>query len=281
MSYNELKQHGTLDFPIQLYHIDKNHPKFEMASHWHTSVEIIRILNGSLKIILDNHEISAKNGDVLFVNSETVHSAFPSPDCVYECIVMNMEMFLVEDAGCRYFIESIMNLEYRIDEYFPYKDDKFFRAVNNLFDSMQQKSSGYKFNIIGSIYQLIGIMIDNHNYHSSQSDAHILKDKNIPKLKKVLSYMRSNYDSQISLEDMAEVAGMSSRYFCSFFKKMTLKTPMEYLKTYRIERAARKLLNSDMNITEIAYSSGFNDLSYFIKTFKEIKGVTPAAFRNS
>lgn len=281
MSYNELKQHGTLDFPIQLYHIDKNHPKFEMASHWHTNVEIIRILNGSLKVILDNHELSANSGEVIFVNSETVHSAFPSPDCVYECIVLNLEMLLIEDAGCRYFIESVMNLEFRIDEYFSSENDAFTQAVGNLFEAMQKKSSGHKFNIIGSLYQLIGIIIDNHNYHSSRADTHLLKDKNIPKLKKVLSFIRSNYDSQISLEDMAEVAGMSSRYFCSFFKKMTLKTPMEYLKTYRIERAARKLLNSDMNITEIAFSSGFNDLSYFIKTFKEIKGVTPAAFRNS
>ena len=60
---------------------------------------------------------------------------------------------------------------------------------------------------------------------------------------------------------------------------MTLKTPTEYLKAYRIEKASRKLLNTDMNVTDIAYSSGFNDLSYFIKTFKEIKGTTPTQFR--
>ena len=62
---------------------------------------------------------------------------------------------------------------------------------------------------------------------------------------------------------------------------MTTKTPVEYIVLYRIERAARKLRNSQLSVTEIAFSCGFNDLSYFIKTFKNIKGVTPTKFRNN
>ena len=62
---------------------------------------------------------------------------------------------------------------------------------------------------------------------------------------------------------------------------MTSKKPMEYLNSYRVEKAAAKLLTSDASITDIAYSCGFNDLSYFIKTFKSLKGVTPARFRKS
>lgn len=279
MGYNELKQHGTLDFPIQLYHVDKHHPKFEMASHWHTNVEIIKVLDGVLTVRLSNQEYTAKKGDIVFVNCETVHSAFPTEDCVYECVVMNMEMLSTKDAACRYFIDSILNLEYKIDEFFPYQDDELHKSLENLFSSMNNMSSGYKFSVIGALYRLFGIIIDNHLYHSSGSENEILQDKNIPKLKKVLSYIRSNYDKPITLEDMSRVAGMSPKYFCAFFKKMTLKTPTEYLKAYRIEKASRKLLNSDMSVTDIAYSSGFNDLSYFIKTFKELKGTTPAKFR--
>lgn len=281
MGYNELKQHGTLDFPIQLYHVDKHHPKFEMASHWHTSVEIIKVLDGVLRVRLSNQEYTAKKGDVIFVNCETVHSAFPTEDCIYECVVMNMEMLSTKDAGCRYFIDSILNLEYKINEFFPYSDGELHHSLENLFSSMKNMSSGYKFSVIGALYRLFGIIIDNHLYHSSGSENEIIQDKNIPKLKNVLSYIRSNYDKPITLEDMSRVAGMSPKYFCAFFKKMTLKTPTEYLKSYRIEKASRKLLNSDMNVTDVAYSSGFNDLSYFIKTFKEIKGITPAKFREA
>lgn len=279
MGYNELKQHGTLDFPIQLYHVDKHHPKFEMASHWHTNIEIIKILDGTLTVRLSNREYTATKDDLIFINCETVHSAFPTEDCVYECIVMNMEMLSTQDAACKYFIENILNLEYKIDEFFPYKNDEFHQSIENLFSSMNNMSSGYKFSVIGALYRLFGIIVDNHLYHAS-GENEVLQDKNIPKLKNVLSYIRSNYDKQIVLEDMAKIAAMSPKYFCAFFKKMTLKTPTEYLKAYRIEKASRKLLNSDMSVTDIAYSSGFNDLSYFIKTFKEIKGTTPAKFRD-
>jgi AraC-like DNA-binding protein len=58
-------------------------------------------------------------------------------------------------------------------------------------------------------------------------------------------------------------------------------TPFEYLNNYRVEMASRALITTDKPITEIAFSCGFNDLSYFIKTFKKCKGITPKSFRNS
>ena len=104
-------------------------------------------------------------------------------------------------------------------------------------------------------------------------------DKKILKLKRALLYIRKSYSAQITLLDMAKEAEMSPKYFCTFFKEMTGKSPVEYLKIYRIEKASRKLLNTDEHVTDIAYSCGFNDLSYFIKTFKEIKNITPAQYR--
>ena len=53
---------------------------------------------------------------------------------------------------------------------------------------------------------------------------------------------------------------------------MTHRTPIDYLNYYRIERACYQLITTNLSITEIAYASGFNDLSYFIKTFKKYKG---------
>lgn len=280
MTYNELKQHGTLDFPIELYHIEKNHPQYEMASHWHSNIEIIKVYEGELIVKLYNKEYHANKNDIIFVNSETVHSAYPV-DCIYECIVMDLEMLTVKDAACRYFIDSLINREYKIKDFFSSSNDIFHTSVDNLFCAMNQKSSGYKFSVIGALYSMFGIIIDEHLYFSTDTNAEFLKDKNIPKFKNALSFIRNNFEKQITLNDIAECAGMSPKYFCAFFKNMTRKTPIEYLNTYRIERASRKLLNSDMSVTEIAYSCGFNDLSYFIKTFKSIKGTTPAKFRKT
>ena len=67
MSFNEIKQHGTEDFPFELYKVDKSHPKYKMAFHWHTSVELIRIRKGSLTVTLNERSFEAKENDLIFV----------------------------------------------------------------------------------------------------------------------------------------------------------------------------------------------------------------------
>ena len=257
----------------------KNLPRFEMDYHWHSEHEIIRVLSGTLNIRLSNNKYSGKKGDIFFVNPETVHGATPDDDCIYECIVLHLDMLSIKEMGCHFFIDSLLNHEYIINEYNPSPCNDIHTATNKLFDAMNNKSSGYKFGVIGAIYQLFGIIIDNKLFFSSSGDRTLSNNKNISKLKNVLTYIRENFHTQMTLEDMAHHAGMSSKYFCFQFKEMTTKTPVEYLNTYRIERAARKLLSTDESVTEIAFSCGFNDLSYFIKTFKAIKGTSPAKFR--
>ncbi len=278
MIYNELKQRGTVDFPIEYHCIDKNHTRYDMSAHWHNEIEIIRILEGSMKVRLNNQEYFAKKGDVIFVNPETIHGAQPD-NCVYECIVFSIDFLNVDTYSCRFFVESIVNREYMIREYNSTSDAEFNDAVDVVFESMKHKTSGYKFLVIGALYRMLGVIVDKHFYSPVNGNAAISDEKNIPKLRKVLTFLRGNYDKQISLEDMAKAAGMSPKYFCYFFKERTGKTPVEYLNGYRIEKASQKLLNTDLNVTEIAFSCGFNDLSYFIKTFKSFKHISPAKFR--
>ncbi len=277
MSYNELKSRGTEDFPIELYSIDASHPRYEMSAHWHSEVEIIRVLRGALSIRINENSYLARENEIIFVNSETVHQATPK-DCAYECLVLSLDIIPEASRGAVYFTDSLKNHEYIINEYLSDPSSPVFGAVCALFSAMKEKSSGYKFRVIGAIYNLLGEIIDAHFYRQSAA-LPLALSKNTVKLRAVLAFIRSNYDAAITLEDMADAAGMSPKYFCYFFKEMTAKTPVQYLTLYRIENAARKLMNSDLSVTAVAYSCGFNDLSYFIKTFKHIKGITPAKFR--
>ena len=280
MIYNELKQHGTENFPIEFYYIDKFHPKYEMAYHWHSEIEIIRILDGILNVTLDNKEYTVNKGGIIFVNSETVHGAIPS-DCVYECIVLNASYLSVSENTCRIFIENLLNHSLYINEIYQNPSTEFNYIISKLFNAFQNRFTGYTFTVTGCLYELFGYIMQNNFYSKNLSINHIHNEKNVITLKKALSFIRKSYDTPISLDDIASSAGISPKYLCTFFKEMTGKTPFEYLNAYRIERAARKLLNSDMSVTQIAYTCGFNDLSYFIKTFKQIKGITPKNFRKN
>ena len=64
--FKEDKQHGRFDFPIEFYHVDQSHPRYDMPYHWHTQCEIIRILKGEFLITIDYKKILAKKGDILF-----------------------------------------------------------------------------------------------------------------------------------------------------------------------------------------------------------------------
>lgn len=275
MSYNELKQHGSEDFPVQLYTIDCMHPKYEMAHHWHTQLEIIRVMSGRLCVALNGKEYEASEGDVIIVNPEVVHGASPK-NCIYECIVFSLDVLETSVNKCKNFLFGINNRMIEINEYYKYNDSIFFHTVNDIFEAMKENEDGAKFKVLGAFYTLFGIISDN-KYYTISSGTEV--NKSITKLKDVLYFIRNCYDTSITLEDMANKAGMSPKYFCRFFKELTAKTPVEYLNTYRIERAARKLSGTDLPITEIAFSCGFNDLSYFIKTFKGYKGMTPREFR--
>jgi AraC-like DNA-binding protein len=88
------------------------------------------------------------------------------------------------------------------------------------------------------------------------------------------------FNTDISLETISEVANMTKNAFCKYFKKRTNKTYFRFLNELRIEHACKLLIDdNDMAIADIAYKSGFKNLSNFNRQFKFIKGINPNKFR--
>ena len=105
---NEDRPRGTYEFPFEFHHIDASHPRYLMSYHWHVEYEIIRILKGTLTVTLDEKSFTAHGNDVIFVNSGILHSGIPE-DCVYECIVFDLNAFLKSSSVCsRYRSESVV-----------------------------------------------------------------------------------------------------------------------------------------------------------------------------
>ncbi|MDD6214592.1 MAG: AraC family transcriptional regulator [Firmicutes bacterium] len=276
MSFQELKVHGTHDFPLELYHIEESHPKYEMAFHWHHNIELIRVLKGSMTIFLDNRKYTAKTGDLIFVNSEIIHGAYPE-NCIYECVVYDGLFVPNLYVRGRSFSEVTASGQIQVNEYFPAENDDLHRFSDGIFDEMKAKDDGKYYRVISMLCGFYGVILKDSLYIESCGEISEASQK----LKIVLKYIREAYENPITLYDMSQIAGLSPKYFCTYFKRLTGKTPIDYLVTYRIERASRRLINTDDPVTDIALSTGFNDLSYFIKTFKNIKGVTPNTFRKA
>lgn len=96
-----------------------------------------------------------------------------------------------------------------------------------------------------------------------------------------LEFIQNNYSKQISLEDIAEYAGISRVYLSQIFKKETGKNIRDYLVEYRLSKARELLLTSNLKIYTISELCGFGSAQYFNKIFKKINGFSPYKLRNN
>lgn len=278
--YRENKQQGTFDFPIAFYHIDENNPHYQMPYHWHPEYEIIRILEGSFQLTIDGHLLTAQKNDILFIEGGTLHGGIPE-GCIYECLVFDMRLLVSNNKLCNRHIQQLIRHETTISLKLPHKPDILSKTIDKLFLSMYEKKPGYEFITQGAFYNLFGIILESNLLQTNDTTHPTAASVQINRIKDVLNYIEDHYSEQISLEDMSKVAGLSPRYFCRYFRKMTQNTPMEYLNYFRIECACEQLSDMQLSITEVALNCGFNDISYFIKAFRKAKGTTPKQYKET
>lgn len=276
LDYQEKRQQGTFNFPIAFYHISPSHPRYQMTYHWHKECEIIHILEGNFQLTVEDSTYQLTKGNIVFIQDGILHGGVPL-ECVYECIVFDMKLLMKDNHICTTQIQSIMRHERIIDACLPSSIASLNYTVNDLFSAMREKKTGYEFITQGSLYHFFGIILEHHLYQVNSNTTSVSMNRLI-QLKNVLSYIEEHYNDFISLDDMAKTAGMNPKYFCRYFREMTQRTPTNYLNYYRIEIACEQLSTRDVSITEVALNCGFNDISYFIKTFHKYKGITPKQF---
>ena len=252
-----------------------------MPYHWHIEYEIIHIIQGSFTISLNEQTIRAEADDVIFIRDGIIHGGHPNaPDCLYECVVFDLQKFLKDNISGKERVEAILSHELRINNHLPQGTPHIEHIIKTLFRAIKEQKKGYEFLVTGMLYAFFGTIFEEglcHQPHDTETQAsdrqHILQ------IKRALNLIDKRYAEPLTLDDLAGAAGLSPNYFCKFFRRMTHRSPIEYLTHYRIEMACSLLTRADLPITSIAYECGFNDVSYFIKTFRRYKEISPGKFR--
>ncbi|MCR5474073.1 MAG: AraC family transcriptional regulator [Lachnospiraceae bacterium] len=273
--YIEHRKQGTFNFPIAYYHQTPLSPRYQMPYHWHTHYEIMRIISGSFHLTLDNETVTYHAGDVIFITQGVLHGGEPD-DCIYECIVFDLNMLMKDNHACANTIQNIMNGKIMINRHISQKCDKILPIVKSLCHVLSEKKPGYEFMTQGYLYILIGTIIEEKLYEESVCDT--LTKERLNSVKNVLDFISDNYSDSISLGRLARIAGMNPKYFCRYFKSMTGRTPIDYLNYYRVECACEMLSTKNISVKETAISCGFSDESYFVKTFRKYRNTTPKQF---
>ena len=117
-------------------------------------------------------------------------------------------------------------------------------------------NNGWQLNIKSSLYKIISLLISEDMLLNKKNIKSIKKDYKIDLIKKILNYIHENYNDKIYIEDLALEANMNVQYFCRFFKSVIGKTPVEYINSYRIEKATELLQTETLSISNIALTVG-------------------------
>lgn len=99
------------------------------------------------------------------------------------------------------------------------------------------------------------------------------------RLEVVQSYVKDHYKDKIKLSNIADTLSMSEQSFSRFFSKTMNKPFFVFLNEYRVNISSRLILETDLQMAEIAYQCGYESLPFFYKQFKKFKGYTPLEFR--
>lgn len=247
--------------------------------HQHEEIQLSYILEGEGTLIVGDTINDYKSGDLLIIGSNLPH-VFKSDTNASSSSHM-LSLFFSRTSFGEFFFELEELAELRL--FFKrathgFKITTSKKAISKLFLDLKSAS---KFELF---LQLLNIMkiASTSIYKSLSSFIYEKKynDNEGKRMRGVFEYTMSNFEKDISLEIIAEVANMTKNAFCKYFKKRTNKTYVQFLNELRIENACKLILTKDdLSISEIAYISGFKNISNFNRQFKSLKLVSPSAYR--
>lgn len=149
--------------------------------------------------------------------------------------------------------------------------ESIHRQIMHIYDARGNEFE-HAVEMTGRLYTMLAIFMHGATHTGSQNSANSYVQKGI-------EFISSNYSYAITVEDIADYVGVSRSHLFRSFEAVVGQSPKEYLTDFRMKQACYLLEHSDLSITAIANSLGFDNSLYFSKTFHKQKGMSPKEFR--
>ncbi len=248
------------------------------------SMEILQVTAGTLTVEIGTVRQTGEPGDIFYVPSGLVlrvaanegQGALRALVFKSEIISRNMEKV---DKEFLYMFDVQSHI--RIAKFT--KDVPVYRSLSHCIDEAineyRDKDVCFKLPIRANIYLLMTALMRYYCDLKNEDDAAVYH--NVLRLRPVLDYMGVHYREKIYVEELSGMTGLSGDYFTKMFRDCLGKTPVDYINNMRINRSLIMLAETDLPLSQIAQSVGFNHLGYFHKIFKQYMDVPPNAYRES
>lgn len=255
-------------------------PKYVFSAyHYHEGVEILRILEGSAKIVINNRPIAVEKDDLLIINAFDAHGTYLSDtDLTFSrsCVMFHpYHIFPAESGDDRFFadLKSIC-FENKIAANHP-AAEALRTCVDHVTDLFQKRDDGWTVKAFAEVMRFYSIVVENKLYREQSENTSYMFDF----MTRVSTYIADHFDEDISTTDIAAHCQYSTEHFCRLFKKCFDKTFKDYLNIYRIQKAKDFIDLGNFNtIAEIASMCGFNNQNHFSHMFKKYVGSLPSEY---
>lgn len=282
----ENRVHGDISFPLDAYHMDVSPGGTVLDCHWHEELEFLVVTGGKAIFQIETDYFPVQAGEGFFVNAGELHAGYPldNSPCSYVAIVFNSALLHSGsfDSILSKYIDPIIKNRLCFKRHFTGSESwerELLQRCMRASEYVLGRSAAYELLVKSELLAILALLIRNSTTVASPVEK-TPEYFRLERLKNALKYIQDNYSQKLSTLDISAYLSMSEGHFCRLFKQYFKKTPMEYLNYYRITRAARLLEGTEQKILEIAMEVGFDNLSYFIGTFKRHMGTTPSKYRN-
>ena len=284
-AYHETKVHGTHGFPYIVYPGLIPECRSAMPHHWHEEMEIVYVTQGPVIVSVGNAEYTLTAGDIVLIHPQTIHSIrqYSDDPARYYTILFRFSMLESgADDTCREkYLAPIYSRRLRMPEHLD-QVHPLRAALEPLIQKLLVDPHHQRFHdellIKARVFEMMYLI---YPYCQPADKAAAYEDIYYEKLKRSLIYLEENYTDNITVEKIASVSNYSKSYFSKLFRQLTGDSFTQYLKNYRLEKAADRIRSEKTKISEIAISCGFTNLSYFSRSFFEKYHTTPSDYRKS
>lgn len=280
-----------MEFVFEKIHVPNKHSfitrrlplKSVDTIHSHKNFELNFIASGEGRRIVGDNISRFERGDLVLLGPELPHcwevaqteKSMP-PSCIvthFSEEIMGSDFFKMPELEkvCALLKQSHIGLRFKIED---------FGKIERTLERMTQLEGLHYYIELLKVFNLL-LQIKERETLSNPVYQALAFTKNLEKINKVYEYVFQNIHEGIQLESAAAVLNMAPGSFCRFFKKKTDLNFMEYVKRVRVGIAAKLLAESDKQITQICFESGYNNVANFNYYFKSVMGKTPSQYRKS
>ena len=252
--------------------------------HYHPEYELVYIVKGRGKRMIGDHVDRFRNGDLIFIGSNLPHEWLCDNDYYQDHNKFLGEglviQFLYDFLGNKFFdipenriLKEFFQGSKRGIEFFGKTKQKIIQLMMKLETTNGPDRLFYLF----SIFRIFSCTKE-YRFLSSPSYIEPSQINHEKPMQKALKYILENFQSQIYIDDLMKLLNMSSTAFYLAFKNSYKVSFKQYLLNLRIGYACKLLTSETKSIAEIAFESGFQNISNFNRQFKKIRGLTPTKY---